>query len=82
VGPGSVEVIARATGAGIEISVVDSGLGLPHDHDSSGSTDTGNSSYGLRHVRERLQAVYGAKASLTLQARAPSGVSAVVSIPA
>jgi sensor histidine kinase YesM len=81
VGPGRIDVIARATDGAIEISVVDSGLGLSHDHDSSGSTDSETSSYGLRHVRERLRAIYGAKASLTLQARAPSGVSAVVSIP-
>jgi sensor histidine kinase YesM len=80
VGPGRIDVIARATPAGLEISVVDSGLGLP-PADSGEAANTRNPSYGLQHVRERLRAVYGAKASLTLQAQAPTGVCAVVSIP-
>ena len=79
VGPGRIDVIARATDAGIEISVVDSGLGLHPDDASTGSSDI--ASYGLQHVRERLRAVYGARASLTLQARTPSGVCALVRIP-
>ncbi len=82
VGPGSIEVVARATAAGIEIRVSDSGLGFAPGGEPEGPGDPSNHSYGLQHVRERLRAVYGARASLTLERRAPNGVCAVVSIPA
>jgi sensor histidine kinase YesM len=81
VGPGSIEVVARAMPAGIEIRVSDSGLGLPPDEDDAPSARPASTSYGLRHVRDRLQAVYGSAARLTLERRAPAGVSAVVFIP-
>ncbi len=86
VGPGLIEVVARKTDAGIEIRVEDNGLGLPvqdpdatHD-DTSASPE--RSSYGLRHVRERLQAVYGPAAWLELQRLEPTGVRSVVFLPA
>jgi sensor histidine kinase YesM len=82
VGPGSIEVVARATASGIEIRVSDSGLGLPADDDAGPSTRPANASYGLQHVRDRLRAVYGHAARLSLERRDPSGVSAVVFIPA
>jgi len=81
VGPGRIEVIARATGAGVEITVIDSGLGMRQDLASIDSAGPQSKSYGLQHVRERLRAVYGANASLSLHAHVPSGVCAVVSIP-
>ena len=82
VGPGSIEVVARATAAGIEIRVSDSGLGLPADEDAGPSARPANSSYGLQHVRDRLRAVYGPAARLSLERRDPTGVCAVVFIPA
>jgi len=86
VGPGHVEVIARATDAGIEIRVDDNGLGLPvraHEdpHDHATARPEG-SSYGLRHVRERLRAVYGPAARLDLERLHPAGVRSVVFLPA
>jgi signal transduction histidine kinase len=81
VGHGSIEVVARAMPAGIEIRVSDSGLGMPADEDDSPSAPPANASYGLKHVRDRLLAVYGSAARLTLERRAPAGVSAVVFIP-
>jgi sensor histidine kinase YesM len=81
VGHGSIEVVARAMPAGIEIRVSDSGLGMPADEDDSASAPPANASYGLKHVRDRLLAVYGSAARLTLERRAPAGVSAVVFIP-
>ena len=85
VGPGSIEVVARTTAAGIEIRVSDSGLGLPADEqedvDAGPSTRPANSNYGLQHVRDRLRAVYGPAARLSLERREPTGVCAVVLIP-
>lgn len=86
VGSGSIEVVARRTPSAIEISVSDSGIGLPPDAEPNTSPDSSSTgastSYGLLHVRERLAVIYGGRASLTLKRRAPSGVCAVVSIPA
>jgi sensor histidine kinase YesM len=81
VGPGSIEVVARATAAGIEIRVNDSGLGLPADDEDEPAAGPAGASYGLQHVRDRLQAVYGPAARLSLERRQPKGVSALVFIP-
>ncbi len=81
VGRGSIEVVARATASGIEIRVNDSGLGLPVDEDAELSARPANASYGLQHVRDRLRAVYGPAARLSLERRVPTGVCAVVFIP-
>jgi len=81
VGPGNIEVVARATPVGIEIRVNDSGLGLPEEEGDEPSARPGGASYGLQHVRDRLQAVYGSTARLSLERRQPTGVSAVVCIP-
>jgi LytS/YehU family sensor histidine kinase len=84
VGPGRIEVVARAvTGitAGIEIRVDDSGLGLPADEADEPAVPAAGTSYGLQHVRDRLQAVYGPAARLRLERRDPTGVSALVFIP-
>jgi Histidine kinase len=86
VGRGHIEVTACATGAGIEIRVDDDGLGLPLPDADAAKADAaarpGSSSYGLRHVRERLQAVYGPAARLDLERRQPAGVRCVVFLPA
>ena len=84
VGPGSIEVVARAvTGstAGIEIRVNDSGLGLPPDEEDGPAVRPAGASYGLQHVRDRLHAVYGPAARLSLERRRPAGVSALVFFP-
>jgi LytS/YehU family sensor histidine kinase len=81
VGRGSIEVVARSLSAGVEIRVTDSGLGLPAHEDGEPWARPGNTSYGLQHVRDRLQVLYGHAARLTLERREPAGVSAVVFIP-
>ena len=84
VGSGSIEVVARAvTGiaAGIEIRINDSGLGLPANEEDEPAARSAGTSYGLQHVRDRLQAVYGPAARLSLERRHPTGVSALVFIP-
>ncbi len=86
VGAGHIEVVARTTDAGIEIRIEDNGLGLAaQDHD--GQLGAANNrpegpGYGLRHVRERLQAVYGPAARLDLERRQPNGVRSTVFLPA
>lgn len=91
IGSGEIEVkAARANGA-LEISVIDSGLGLsteageeePQAHGNGASHASGKpgASYGLVHVRERLHAFYGPQASLTLTRHEPHGVRAIVRIP-
>ncbi|MEO8280306.1 MAG: histidine kinase [Ideonella sp.] len=86
VGPCHIEVVARATGAGIEIRVDDNGLGLPEqDHEDAhddAATRSESSCYGLRHVRERLLVVYGPAARLDLERLQPTGVRSVVWLPA
>jgi LytS/YehU family sensor histidine kinase len=80
VGAGSIEVTARETAEGIEISVCDSGPGLAPQHEQA-RPRPGHSSYGLQHVRERLQALYGNAGSLLLQPAQPTGTCAVVRFP-
>jgi signal transduction histidine kinase len=78
VGPGQIEVIACETDAGIEIRVDDNGLGLLAQDEQAPE----RSSYGLRHVRERLHAVYGSAARLDLEPLRPAGVRSLVFFPA
>jgi sensor histidine kinase YesM len=84
IGQGSIEVVARALPTGIEIRVSDSGLGLPadEDEDDAPSARPANTSYGLQHVRDRLRVIYGPAAGLSIERRKPTGVCAVVFIPA
>ncbi|MEO3690643.1 sensor histidine kinase [Roseateles paludis] len=83
VGAGRIDIVARQVEAGVEICIEDDGLGLQAlDDEAAGSGHTTEpSSYGLRHVRERLQAVYGPAASLTLEPRDPKGLRALVLLP-
>lgn len=80
VGAGSIEVSARETPDGIEISVCDSGPGLGPRHDDA-PPRPGHAGYGLQHVRERLQALYGAGGTLSLRPAQPRGTCAVVRFP-
>jgi sensor histidine kinase YesM len=80
IGGGWIEVKARQNGDAIEISVTDSGLGLSPGEEYDVSPDSESKSYGLLHVRERLKAVYGSKALLTLSRHLPHGTCATVRI--
>jgi signal transduction histidine kinase len=81
-GAGNIEVRARSVEGSIEVAVDDSGLGLPPQQPASSDDDAGEvCGSGLKNVRDRLQALYGLRASLTLQTRSPCGVHAVVRIP-
>lgn len=82
VGSGTIEVVARRSQGGVEISVSDTGIGLPPDSDLHPLSEATGGGYGLLHVRERLAVIYGGRAKLALIRRASGGVSAVVNIPA
>ncbi len=85
IGAGRIEVVARAVEAGIEIRIEDDGLGPlapdPEDLGDDATPRADGSGYGLRHVRERLRAVYGPAARLVLERRQPTGLRAVVLLP-
>jgi LytS/YehU family sensor histidine kinase len=84
VGDGWVGVVAKRTDQGLEISVTDSGVGLPPGGEVAPGGEAAKAtsgSYGMLHVRERLKAVYGPAATLTLAALEPQGVRATVRIP-
>ena len=83
VGRGEIDVRAQVVAGAIEVCVCDTGLGLPADDDPAGAppASVSRTSYGLQHVRERLSAVYGQAASLTLERRETGGVRAAVRLP-
>ncbi len=67
---GSVAVSARREGANIVLDVIDSGVGLK---DGAG--------FGLAQVRERLEATYGAQATIYLGAGHPRFTRASITYP-
>ncbi|MBC3873462.1 histidine kinase [Undibacterium sp. LX15W] len=77
IGPAHVTVNARYFDEGdeekLEVSVSDNGVGF-------GGTTSG-SGIGLANIRERLESMYGERASLTLKARPEGGVVATIIIP-
>lgn len=71
---GRIEVHALQEGRLLKLSVADTGLGL--DAGSEPGTQVG-----LANVRERLQALYGAAATLRLTPNAPTGTLAQLVLP-
>ena len=69
---GTIRVDARKTGAGLELTVTDTGAGL------NANAPEG---VGLSNVRARLVSLYGANGRLLLYANAPRGVSAKLIVP-
>ena len=73
VGGGTVTVRADRRGEALRVVVLDDGAGF-------GATASGGTGVGLANVRRQLAARYGSHARLTLEARAPRGTSATISI--
>ena len=72
---GRIDVRAMRGEQSVELSVSDTGLGF-------GATPaTQGSGIGLANVRDRLAALYGERASLTLSENLPQGVFARVALP-
>lgn len=73
---GTVRIAAALVGEQLRVEVIDDGIGLV---DEAAEVDTG--SYGLAHVRERLQTLYGDAARLVIEPRPGGGVCARVELP-
>jgi sensor histidine kinase YesM len=79
IGGGRIDVIATAQNGLLALSVVDTGLGLDSPDEPPHLTQC--TCVGLANVRERLHAMYGEHASLSLTANTPCGVIAQLTIP-
>jgi LytS/YehU family sensor histidine kinase len=82
VGSGSIEVVVLARRPRASRSASTTAASACRRTREEAAARPAGTSYGLQHVRDRLQAVYGAAARLSLERRQPTGVSAVVFIPA
>jgi len=71
---GTIWVRARQSDGNVSITVADDGEGF--------NAKTSGTGIGLKNVRERLQLVYGEKASLAVVANFPTGVAATIAVPA
>jgi signal transduction histidine kinase len=73
---GTVTIAARASGGTLILTVTDTGKGL-----SDGPAATAGSGVGLDNLRERLAGIYGVRGTFTLEAEAPRGTRATVTVP-
>jgi sensor histidine kinase YesM len=83
---GRVEVSASRQGQLLLLDVSDTGLGLANGFaDVEQQTPTGQAHnvghIGLSNIHERLQALYGSQASLTVKPKLPHGVIAQLQLP-
>jgi sensor histidine kinase YesM len=69
---GEIRIAAARHGGALQLQVLDNGLGLQHDTESG---------FGLVNIRERLRSLYNDKASLRIEANAPTGVKATIEVP-
>jgi signal transduction histidine kinase len=73
--PTRITVAARRAGKHLELSVVDDGVG------GDLARLAGSSGTGLRRLRERLDALYGSLASLSVETSPGQGFSATIAVP-
>jgi LytS/YehU family sensor histidine kinase len=78
---GHIHVTATLHNGALGLTVADTGLGLPFDYDDNTPVQDDQQHVGNASVRERLLALYGKGASLTLSANQPEGVLAQLIIP-
>lgn len=71
---GSLKVKAEIVHGKLAVSVADTGLGF-------GKAATAGTGVGLANIRERLQLLYGGKATLTVAENTPSGTVVTVTVP-
>jgi len=70
---GTVHITASTDGGRLRLIVADTGRGF---------SETPGAGVGLANIRERLAALYGGNARLTIEANAPTGVVATIDVPA
>jgi len=75
---GHLRVAAEIVHGKLQMTVADTGLGFGVAASNASTAGTG---VGLANIRERLQMLYGAKASLTVAANQPSGTVVTVTVP-
>jgi signal transduction histidine kinase len=73
---GRIELRAQREGDALVLTVRDNGVGLV-----AACGDNGGSHFGLEQVRQRLAALYGDRARLTLEARPDGGTETRVTLP-
>ena len=71
---GTLAVKAQIVHGKLQVVVADTGLGF-------GRAATAGTGVGLANIRERLQLLYGAKASLTVAENSPSGTVVTITVP-
>ena len=71
---GSLAVKAEIVHGKLAVTVADTGLGF-------GRAATAGTGIGLNNIRERLQLLYGSKASLTVGENLPSGTRVTITVP-
>jgi len=71
---GHLRVKAEVVHGKLAVSVADTGLGF-------GKAATAGTGVGLANIRERLQMLYGAKASVAVTANEPSGTVVTITVP-
>jgi hypothetical protein len=71
---GHLRVAAEIVHGKLQMTVADTGLGF-------GKAATAGTGVGLANIRERLQMLYGPKASLTVAENQPSGTVVTVTVP-
>ena len=71
---GALRVAAEIVHGKLQMTVADTGLGF-------GKAATAGTGVGLANVRERLQMLYGPKASLTVAENQPSGTVVTITVP-
>jgi sensor histidine kinase YesM len=71
---GQLRVMAEIVHGKLQMTVADTGLGF-------GMAATAGTGVGLANIRERLQLLYGPKASLMVAANLPSGTVVTITMP-
>jgi LytS/YehU family sensor histidine kinase len=71
---GKLTVKAEVRHGKLAVTVADTGLGF-------GRAATAGTGVGLANIRERLQMLYGSKASLTVAENRPSGTIVTITVP-
>jgi sensor histidine kinase YesM len=71
---GHLRVAAEIVHGKLQVTVADTGLGF-------GKAATAGTGVGLANIRERLQLLYGPKATLTVAENQPSGTVVTVTVP-